>query len=174
MVLLGLLLIVVAAAALIEVSAIDSAVTTNVSVLDWTFSLTSVEVFLAGAATAMALLIGLALVVGGMRRSALRRRRRRTTRLAERDRVSRLENEKRDLERRLDTAGHPADPAVDNDHDGVDDRDQRPVPHQARTEDDAFDPDPETDRTQSFDRVPEDSDRLVAGGRHAHRTDETR
>ncbi|GIH29770.1 hypothetical protein Aph01nite_80800 [Acrocarpospora phusangensis] len=168
MVLLGLLLIVVAVAAFYEMSMLDNTLSTNVSVLDWTFSLTPLELFLAGAATAAAFLVGLALMFSGARRSALRRRRRRDERLAERDRVSRLESEKRDLEKRLDTA------AVDRDHDGVDDRDQRTVPAQARTEDAAFDPDRDTDGTRSFERITPDSDRLVAGGRHAHRPDETR
>ncbi|GAA0995153.1 hypothetical protein GCM10009555_088810 [Acrocarpospora macrocephala] len=153
MVLLGLLLIVVAVVVAVQVFMLDSTVTTSVSVLDRTLSFTSVEVFVAGAATAVALLLGLALVVGGMHRSALRRRRRREAHLAERNRVSRLESEKRDLEKRLDTA--------DRDHTGVDDQ---PVPAQTRTEDATLDPD--------GTRVPPDSDKLVAGARHAHRPDE--
>ncbi|GAA1013345.1 hypothetical protein Aple_053840 [Acrocarpospora pleiomorpha] len=152
MVLLGLLLIVVAVVVAVQVSMLDSTVSTSVSVLDRTLSFTSVEVFVAGAATALALLLGLALVVGGVHRSALRRRRQREAHLAERDRLSRLESEKRNLEKRLGTV----------------DRDDRPVPAQTRTENATFDP----DKTGSFDRVPPDSDKLVAGARHTHRPDE--
>ncbi|GAA0360704.1 hypothetical protein GCM10009530_07560 [Microbispora corallina] len=132
MVLLGLLLILVAAAALIEVSVNDTANTMPVTVLDRTFHLSPFELFIAGVATTAVFFIGLLMVTGGLRRAAVKRRRRREARLAERDRVSRLEAEKRDLERRLETT--PATPAttattattatVDRDRDGVDDRDE--------------------------------------------------
>ncbi|NAS25227.1 hypothetical protein GT755_26540 [Herbidospora sp. NEAU-GS84] len=131
---------------MIEISIQDTtaAATTPITVLDWNFTLTSFEMFLLGAATAAGVLIGLAMVSGGMRRSVAKRRRMREERLAERDRVSRLESEKRDLEQQL----------VDRNHNGVDDRDEtRPV-----------------DRVEDRDRV-EDGDRLVAGGRHSRRDD---
>ncbi|WP_061294994.1 hypothetical protein [Herbidospora cretacea] len=140
MVLLGLLLIVVAGAVLIEISIQDTTATasTPISVFDWNFTLTAFEMFLLGAATAAGVLIGLAMVSGGMRRSVTKRRRLREERLAERDRVSRLESEKRNLERKL----------VDQNHNGVDDRDE----------------------TRPVDRA-EDNDQLVAGGRHSRRDD---
>lgn len=118
MVLLGLLLIVVAGAVLIEISIQDTTATatTPITVLDWNFTLTSFEMFLLGAATAAGVLIGLAMVSGGMRRGVAKRRKMREERLAERDRVSRLESEKRDLEQQL----------VDRNHNGVDDRDETP------------------------------------------------
>ncbi|ETK34187.1 hypothetical protein [Microbispora sp. ATCC PTA-5024] len=123
MVLLGLLLILVAAAALIEVSVNDTANTMPVTVLDRTFHLSPFELFIAGVATTAVFFIGLLMVTGGMRRAAVKRRRRREAQLAERERVSRLEAEKRDLERRLETT--PATTAgVDRDRDGVDDRDE--------------------------------------------------
>ncbi|WP_214109572.1 hypothetical protein [Acrocarpospora catenulata] len=141
MVLLGLLLVVVAAAVLVQASLTEQATTTAVKVLDWTFNLTAFELFLAGAATSAAFLLGLALVSAGLRRGTLRRRRVRDERLAERDRVSRLESEKRDLERRLDSA----EPT-------------RPEPR--------VDP---AEPTQPAEPVrPEPSDQLVAG-RHANR-----
>ncbi|WP_062431170.1 hypothetical protein [Herbidospora daliensis] len=125
MVLLGLLLIVVAGAVLIEISIQDTTATatTPITVLDWNFTLTSFEMFLLGAATAAGVLIGLAMVSGGMRRGVAKRRRIREERLAERDRVSRLESEKRDLEQQL----------VDRNHNGVDDRDE--TAHVDRVED---------------------------------------
>ncbi|GII58642.1 hypothetical protein Pth03_70310 [Planotetraspora thailandica] len=101
MVLLGLLLIVVAAAAMIEVSVADTTTTVPIDVWDRTFSLSGLELFLAGAVTAVVFLVGLLMVSGGMRRSAVKRRRLREGRLAERERVAKLEAEKRDLERRL-------------------------------------------------------------------------
>ncbi|WP_157518290.1 hypothetical protein [Herbidospora mongoliensis] len=140
MVLLGLLLIVLAGAVLIEISVQETTATatTPISVLDWNFTLTSFEMFLLGVGTAAGVLIGLAMVSGGMRRGVARRRRLREERLAERDRVSRLESEKRNLEQKL----------VDQNHNGVDDRDEtRPVEHA------------------------EDGDQLVAGGRHSRRDD---
>lgn len=103
MVLLGLLLILIAAGAVIEVSVNDTANTMPITVLDRTFDLSPFELFIAGVVTAAVFVAGLLLITGGMRRAAVKRRRMRETRLAERDRVSRLEAEKRDLERRLET-----------------------------------------------------------------------
>ncbi|GIH62618.1 hypothetical protein [Microbispora siamensis] len=182
MVLLGLLLVLIAAAAVIEVSVNDTANTMPITVLDRTFNLSPFELFIAGVVTAAVFVAGLLLITGGMRRAAVKRRRLREARLAERDRVSRLEAEKRDLERRLETtsttstaptatstpaAAEPVTkqyPKVDRDRDGVDDRAER------------------TDRTERTERterptaphnrlsVPAQQsspDQLVAGGRHA-------
>ncbi|MEN3534778.1 hypothetical protein AAH991_06670 [Microbispora sp. ZYX-F-249] len=167
MVLLGLLLVLIAAAAVIEVSVNDTANTMPITVLDRTFNLSPFELFIAGVVTAAVFVAGLLLITGGMRRSAVKRRRLREARLAERDRVSRLEAEKRDLERRLETtstASTTADttadttaerPKVDRDRDGVDDRAERAerptAPH----------------NRVSVPAQQSSPDQLVAGGRHA-------
>ncbi|MBE3012223.1 hypothetical protein IL992_23930 [Microbispora sp. NEAU-D428] len=171
MVLLGLLLVLIAAAAVIEVSVNDTANTMPITVLDRTFNLSPFELFIAGVVTAVVFVVGLLLITGGMRRAAMKRRRRREERLAERDRVSRLEAEKRDLERRLETtpttsttstsapaAAEPVTkqyPKVDRDRDGVDDRAERAehptAPH----------------NRLSVPAQQSSPDQLVAGGRHA-------
>ncbi|MEU6424976.1 hypothetical protein ABZ860_03700 [Microbispora sp. NPDC046973] len=176
MVLLGLLLILIAAAAVIEVSVNDTANTMPITVLDRTFNLSPFELFIAGVVTAAVFVAGLLLITGGMRRAAVKRRRLREARLAERDRVSRLEAEKRDLERRLETntttsatsttsastdstpAAEPVTkqyPKVDRDRDGVDDRAERAerptAPH----------------NRLSVPAQQSSPDQLVAGGRHA-------
>ncbi|SEG75790.1 hypothetical protein SAMN05444920_104325 [Nonomuraea solani] len=68
----------------------------------YTFELNHVEMFLAGAATAAVLLLGLWLLGSGSRRTARERRRMRAAKAETSDRVARLENEKRDLERKLE------------------------------------------------------------------------
>lgn len=146
MVLLGLLLVLIAAAAVIEVSVNDTANTLPITVLDRTFNLSPFELFIAGVVTAAVFVTGLLLITGGMRRAAVKRRRLREARLAERDRVSRLEAEKRDLERRLETT-----PKVDRDGDGVDDRAERPTAPHNRI---------------SVPAQKDSPDQLVAGGRH--------
>ncbi|MEU6414740.1 hypothetical protein [Microbispora sp. NPDC046933] len=182
MVLLGLLLVLIAAAAVIEVSVNDTANTMPITVLDRTFNLSPFELFIAGVVTAAVFVAGLLLITGGMRRAAVKRRRLREARLAERDRVSRLEAEKRDLERRLETStttsttsttsttapAAPAVPAVpaaepvtkqypkvDRDRDGVDDRAER-----------AERPTAPHNRL-SVPAQQSSPDQLVAGGRHA-------
>ncbi|MEV4455639.1 hypothetical protein [Microbispora sp. NPDC049633] len=164
MVLLGLLLVLIAAAAVIEVSVNDTANTLPITVLDRTFNLSPFELFIAGVVTAVVFVVGLLLITGGMRRAAVKRRRLREARLAERDRVSRLEAEKRDLERRLETTSTASStaerPKVDRDRDGVDDRAERAerptAPH----------------NRVSVPAQQSSPDQLVAGGRHA--TDERR
>jgi hypothetical protein len=171
MVLLGLLLVLIAAAAVIEVSVNDTANTMPITVLDRTFNLSPFELFIAGVVTTAVFVAGLLLITGGMRRSAVKRRRLREARLAERDRVSRLEAEKRDLERRLETtssasttapstasataSGTAERPKVDRDRDGVDDRTERAerptAPH----------------NRVSVPAQHSSPDQLVAGGRHA-------
>ncbi|MEV4294001.1 hypothetical protein [Microbispora rosea] len=172
MVLLGLLLVLIAAAAVIEVSVNDTANTMPITVLDRTFNLSPFELFIAGVVTAAVFVAGLLLITGGMRRAAVKRRRQREARLAERDRVSRLEAEKRDLERRLETT--PATPAastastaapkVDRDGDGVDDRTER-AERRERAEQ-AERPTAPHNRL-SVPAQQSSSDQLVAGGRHA-------
>ncbi|GGL37123.1 hypothetical protein [Planomonospora parontospora] len=145
MIVLGLLLIVLAGAAVIAVSwdeAATSTATASFTVFDRTFQLSQLEFFFAGVVTGAVLLLGIALMLAGMRHAAARRRRLRDSRLEARDRVARLEEEKRELERKLQespdpTATTPATaPAAapvsrdrDRDRDGVDDRDEPTAPH---------------------------------------------
>ncbi|GAA2851161.1 hypothetical protein GCM10010517_08740 [Streptosporangium fragile] len=138
MIVLGLLLIVLAGATVIAVSWDETAASTataSFTVFDRTFQLTQLEMFFAGVATGAVFLLGLAIVLAGMRRSAVRRRRLRASRAEARDRVARLEEEKRELERKLEEAPTPAPtpsaaaPAVDRDRDGVDDRLENTAPH---------------------------------------------
>ncbi|MEV5740292.1 hypothetical protein AB0L30_09580 [Microbispora rosea] len=163
MVLLGLLLVLIAAAAVIEVSVNDTANTMPITVLDRTFNLSPFELFIAGVVTAAVFVAGLLLITGGMRRAAVKRRRLREARLAERDRVSRLEAEKRDLERRLETTP-TSTPKVDRDGDGVDDRTERA--ERAERAEQAERPTAPHNRL-SIPAQQSSSDQLVAGGRHA-------
>ncbi|MFC4058556.1 hypothetical protein ACFOWE_09640 [Planomonospora corallina] len=167
MIVLGLLLIVLAGAVMVAAfwneTALSSAAA-SFTVFDRTFQFSPLEFFLAGAATGALFLLGLALLLSGVRHAAARRRRLRDSRLAARDRVAQLEEEKRELERRLEQApaappaGRAADrdlspAAADRDRDGVADRDEPTVPHQ-RAE---------------VPRQPESTDQLVAG-RHQRTT----
>ncbi|TMR24678.1 hypothetical protein ETD86_03710 [Nonomuraea turkmeniaca] len=105
MILLGLLLVLLAGGAVALVLTEESA---RYILFGYTFELNHVEMFLAGAATAAVLLVGLWLLGSGSRRTARQRRRLRHARAEASSEVARLEDEKRDLERRLDhenTAG---------------------------------------------------------------------
>ncbi|GIH97272.1 hypothetical protein Psi01_79020 [Planobispora siamensis] len=108
-----------------------STATASFTVFDRTVQFTQLEFFFAGVATGAVFLLGLALLFAGLRRSAARRKQLRATRMEARDRVAQLEEEKRELERKLEatpTTPAPA-PAVDRDRDGVDDRDEPTGPH---------------------------------------------
>lgn len=147
MIVLGLLLIVLAGATVIAVSWDETAASTTTAsftVFDRLFQFTQLELFFAGVATGAVFLLGLGMMFSGMRRSAANRRRLRASRMEARDRVTRLEEEKRELERKLEaTPGAPADPVapaapatatatapvVDRDRDGVDDRVEDTAPH---------------------------------------------
>ncbi|MGW4425621.1 hypothetical protein [Streptosporangium sp. NPDC004631] len=147
MIVLGLLLIVLAGAAVVAVSwdeAATATTTASFTVFDRTLQLSQLEFFFAGAVTGAVFLFGVALMFSGTRRSAVQRRRLRASRLEARDRVTRLEREKQELERRLEeTPATPAPapsstptppvassrPVVDRDRDGVDDRDESTAPH---------------------------------------------
>ncbi|WP_344863689.1 hypothetical protein [Planomonospora alba] len=150
-------MIVLAGAAVVAVSwdeAATSSATASFTVFDRTFQLSQLEFFFAGVVTGAVFLLGLALLLAGFRRAAARRRRLRDSRLAARDRVAQLEEEKRELERKLERtpAAPPADrdvhSAADRDRDGVADRDEPTMPH----------PRPEVPRQS--DRS---ADQLVAG-----------
>jgi hypothetical protein len=154
MIVLGFLLMLVAGAALIAVWE-DGATgaTATITVLDQTYRFSQLEFFLAGMATAAVLLIGLAMMVQGLRRDSLRRRRLREERVREHGRVARLESEKMELERRLRET-RAADAAKKDKKDSRDagasrDADRDGVPDGA-------------ERTTDL----RDHDRLVAGGRH--------
>ncbi|WP_433371020.1 hypothetical protein [Streptosporangium sp. CA-115845] len=136
MIVLGLLLIVLAGATVIAVSWDETAASTTTAtftMFDRVIQLTQLELFFAGVATGAVLLLGLGIVFAGMRRSSAHRRRLRTSRAEARDRVIRLEEEKRELERKLEanpaTPTAPAAPVVDRDRDGVDDRAEDTAPH---------------------------------------------
>ncbi|GAA3108623.1 hypothetical protein [Streptosporangium carneum] len=149
MLVLGLLLIVLAGATVIAVSwdeTTTAASTATFTVFDQTIQLSQLEFFFAGAITGAVFLLGLAMLFAGMRHSAVRRRRLRDSRLEARDQVARLEEEKRELERKLEetpsapvaapaTSTTPVagrdrtTPVVDRDRDGVDDRLEDTGPH---------------------------------------------
>ncbi|GAA0819469.1 hypothetical protein GCM10009525_03790 [Streptosporangium amethystogenes subsp. fukuiense] len=170
MIVLGLLLIVLAGATVIAVSWDETAASTTTAtftMFDRVIQLTQLELFFAGVATGAVLLLGLGIMFAGMRRSSAHRRRLRASRAEARDRVTRLEEEKRELERKLEatpaaaktppapaTPTAPATPVVDRDRDGVDDRAEDTAPH----------PRVEVPRQPS-------TDQLVAGrhGRSDHR-----
>ncbi|MFI6506076.1 hypothetical protein ACIBCT_00585 [Streptosporangium sp. NPDC050855] len=138
-------MIVLAGATVIAVSWDETAASTTTAtftMFDRTYQLTQLELFFAGVATGAVFLLGLGIIFAGMKRSAARRRKLRAARAEEHDRVTRLEEEKRELERKLDeTPATPATtasttttttstaPAVDRDRDGVDDRLEDTAPH---------------------------------------------
>lgn len=109
MIVLGLVLVLVAAAAGIAVTVGEPAASMTVTVFNRTYELTSTEMFFIGAAAAALFLLGFALIVRGGRRGAVRRQRLRDARLEARDRVVQLEDEKRELERRLENAPASSD-----------------------------------------------------------------
>jgi hypothetical protein len=130
-------LIVLAGATVIAVSWDETAASTataSFTIFDRTVQLSQLELFFAGIATGAVFLVGLMIMFSGMRRSSAQRRKLRTSRSEARDRVARLEEEKRELERKLDETPEvvpvatPA-PVVDRDHDGVDDRVETTAPH---------------------------------------------
>ncbi|MEU8250112.1 hypothetical protein [Nonomuraea sp. NPDC048916] len=99
MVLLGLILVLLAGGAIYVVATEESA---RYILFGYTFQPDQVEMFLVGAVTAAVLLAGLWMLGSGSRRSARRRRRIRSARAEESSRLARLEDEKRELERKLE------------------------------------------------------------------------
>ncbi|MEU9837195.1 hypothetical protein AB0D67_37140 [Streptosporangium sp. NPDC048047] len=190
MIVLGLLMIVLAGAAVIAVSWDETATATtpaSFTVFDQTIQLSQLEFFFAGAITGAVFLLGLSMIFSGMRRASEKRRRFRETKLQTRERVARLEAEKRELERKLEetpdtatTAHVPARRTPVSDGDGVADRvpvsardhgvaDHAPVLDRDR---DGIDDRDETTAPHPRVDVPEQSsaDRLVAGRHGRHET----
>jgi ABC-type nickel/cobalt efflux system permease component RcnA len=99
MILLGLLLVLLAGGAVALVLTEESA---RYILFGYTFELNHVEMFVAGAVTMAVLVLGLWMLGSGSRRTARQRRRLRSARAETSNRVSRLEDEKRDLERQLE------------------------------------------------------------------------
>ncbi|SFK04395.1 hypothetical protein SAMN05216275_11625 [Streptosporangium canum] len=166
MIVLGLLLIILAGAAVVAVSWDEAATATtpaSFTVFDQTIQLSQLEFFFAGAVTGALFLLGLAVMFSGMRRSATHRRKLRSSRMEARDRVARLEEEKRELERKLETT--PAAPVVDRDRDGVDDRSETTARPQVDRDRDGVDDRGETTAPHSRVEVPRQhsTDQLVAG-----------
>ncbi|MEU7893700.1 hypothetical protein AB0B45_12630 [Nonomuraea sp. NPDC049152] len=128
MIVLGLILVLIAAAAIYLVAMEPD---TTYTIFGYTFEPSHLEIFLVGAATAGVLLLGLSMIGSGSRRSVLHRRKLREARVQANDRVARLEDEKRALERKLhDNDGRPHDDGVAATHD------TRTVPRQAPHPDD--------------------------------------
>ncbi|MFF0310949.1 hypothetical protein ACFYSC_26270 [Streptosporangium sp. NPDC004379] len=193
MIVLGLLMIVLAGAAVIAVSWDETATATtpaSFTVFDQTIQLSQLEFFFAGAITGAVFLLGLSMIFSGMRRASEKRRRFRETKLETRERVARLEAEKRELERKLEetpdtvTTAHVPErrtPVSDRDGDGVADRapvsglDRHGVAGRAPALDrdrDGIDDRNETTAPHPRVDVPQQSsaDRLVAGRHGRHET----
>jgi hypothetical protein len=114
MIVLGLILVLLAAGAILVVSLDESTVSAAVpvNVFDYTFQPNHLEMFLAGAATAGVLLVGLAMIGSGSRRARQQRKQLRESRVEADGRVAELEAEKRRLERKLhDTDQTPVSPS---------------------------------------------------------------
>lgn len=104
MVVLGVVLILLAIAAAIAATVNEPTASTTITVFDRAFEVTATQMFVLGIITAALFLLGLALLLKGMQRARARRRELRHARSDVRDRVARLEEEKRELQRRLENA----------------------------------------------------------------------
>ena len=101
MVVLGILMILLAIAAAIAVLVNEPATATTITVFGRPFEVSTTQMFVLGVITTALFLIGLALLLNGLRRAGARRKELRYARLEGRDRLARLEEENRDLQRRL-------------------------------------------------------------------------
>lgn len=113
MVVLGILMILLAIAAAIAVLVNEPATATTITVFGRPFEVSTTQMFVLGVITTALFLIGLALLLNGLRRAGARRKELRYARLEGRDRLARLEEENRDLQRRLQggTSSREAPPA---------------------------------------------------------------
>ncbi|WP_327586481.1 hypothetical protein OHA25_05305 [Nonomuraea sp. NBC_00507] len=109
MILLGLLLVLLAGGAVALVLTEESS---RYILFGYTFELNHLEMFLAGAVTMAVLALGLWMLGSGSRRTARHRRKLRSARAEASDQVARLEDEKRDLERRLEREHRAGDRLV--------------------------------------------------------------
>src|SRR5262245_879528 len=109
MILLGLLLILLAGGA---ITLVATEKTSTYILFGYTVQLDWLGMFLVGAVTAAVLLLGIALINSGSHRSAQRRRKVRAARAETSDRVARLEEEKRELEKKLRHEPEPTDRLV--------------------------------------------------------------
>jgi hypothetical protein len=101
MVVLGILMILLAIAAAIAILVNEPATATTITVFGRSFEVSTTQMFVLGVITTALFLIGLALLLNGLRRAGARRKELRYARLEGRDRLARLEEENRDLQRRL-------------------------------------------------------------------------
>ncbi|MEU4231333.1 hypothetical protein AB0F17_44155 [Nonomuraea sp. NPDC026600] len=99
MILLGLVLVLLAGGAIALVASEETA---RYILFGYTFEFDSLGMFIAGAVTAAVLLLGIAMISSGSRRTATRRRQARVARAETSSRVARLEEEKRELQRKLE------------------------------------------------------------------------
>ncbi|MEV1246562.1 hypothetical protein ACIBO2_21225 [Nonomuraea sp. NPDC050022] len=153
MILLGLLLVLLAGGAIALVAAEE---TSRYILFGYTFEFNSFGMFIAGAVTTAVLLLGIAMISSGSRRSAKRRRQKRVARAEASSRVARLEEEKRELERKLQ---HEHAATREPEHAGEPDLGETQnlrVPEQLRAPEHARRPEPVHES--------ESTDRLVAGG----------
>ncbi|WP_433249379.1 hypothetical protein ACQPYK_02275 [Streptosporangium sp. CA-135522] len=172
-------MILLAGAAVVAVSWDEAATATtpaSFTVFDQTVQLSQLEFFFAGAVTGALFLLGLTVMFSGMRRSAVHRRKLRASRMEARDRVARLEEEKRELERKLEETPETsatAAPVVDRDRDGVDDRVQTTARPRIDRDRDGVDDRGETTAPHPRVEVPRQhsTDQLVAG-RHGRPGDD--
>jgi hypothetical protein len=109
MILLGLLLVLLAGGAIVLVATEESS---RYILFGYTIQLDWLGMFLVGAATAAVLLVGIAMISSGSRRSAHRRREVRAARAEASSKVAQLEDEKRELERKLQREPEPTDRLV--------------------------------------------------------------
>lgn len=110
MLVLGIVLILLAIATAIAVTVNEPATATTITVLGRDFQVSTTQMFVLGLITAAVFLIGLALLLKGLRRGRSRRKELRYARLEGRERVARLEEENRDLQRRLADTGPGREP----------------------------------------------------------------
>lgn len=162
MLVLGVVLMLLAVAAAIAVTVNEPTTATTITVFDRAFDVTATQMFILGVITAAVFLLGLTLLLKGVQRARARRKELRYARYEARDRVARLEEEKRELQRRLASSSPPADTAPDRRAAPAadDTAATREAARTGRVDTPAGDEHTASRRPRGF------FDRLVAGGRH--------